>query len=290
VIGGDRRKILERIGAYVAGELSGEEARRIERFVLEDAEGQRLAESYTRLLAFLSAVGQESPAPPQAIAEHVVRWAAADTRGCTSQDRRRTQQRWDKNMQERNADKVTSAKEHEPEKDLGLVWINCPHKEGIALVGEALRKRACVYVGKQPPEGETPSSVVFCPNSEDVALGVRRLRALAPDVPILVFGLRVDPQLARRALLAGARGFIYLGMQPAQVFRAIFAAFRGKTIVSRELLETFLVEMEPRAELINLAPRQREILELLAAAATSRGEIVTSRELLEAFLMEVAIA
>ncbi len=75
-----RWEILERIGAYVAGELSGKQAREAERLILEeeDPEALRLAESYARLLAFLSAVGREPPMPPRAIAEHVLRWAADD--------------------------------------------------------------------------------------------------------------------------------------------------------------------------------------------------------------------
>jgi anti-sigma factor RsiW len=75
-----RWEMLERIGAYVAGELSGEEAHEVERLILEDPEALGLAESYTRLLAFLSAVGREPPAPPLTIVDHAVRWAADDIR------------------------------------------------------------------------------------------------------------------------------------------------------------------------------------------------------------------
>jgi hypothetical protein len=72
----ERWEVLERIGAYVAGELFGEEARQAERFVLENAKGQRLADSYARLLALLIAVGEETSEPPRAIVERAVRWAA----------------------------------------------------------------------------------------------------------------------------------------------------------------------------------------------------------------------
>ena len=75
-----RWEMLERIGAYVAGELSGEEAHEVERLILEDPEALGLAESYTRLLAFLSAVGREPPVPPLALVDHAVRWAADDIR------------------------------------------------------------------------------------------------------------------------------------------------------------------------------------------------------------------
>jgi hypothetical protein len=194
----------------------------------------------------------------------------------------------DKKIEERKAEKVTARKEHEPEKDLGLIWVSCPCKEAITLVGEALGMRARVYVGEQPPQGENPSSVVFCPKGEGVAQGVRRLRALAPDVPVLLCGLGVDVKLSRTALLAGAHGFIHLEMHPAQVVRALWAASEGETLIPRELLEALLVEMEARAELGDLTPLQREALERLCVAATFGGEISVSREVLETFLMEVA--
>ena len=59
-----RLKLLEDIGAYAASELSGEEARKVEWLILEDPEALKLAESYTRLLAFLGTMSRESPVPP----------------------------------------------------------------------------------------------------------------------------------------------------------------------------------------------------------------------------------
>ena len=71
----DRWEFLERIGAYAAGELSGEEARETERLIIEDPEGRRLAESYAKMLALMGAVGEDSPAPPEAIINHAIRRA-----------------------------------------------------------------------------------------------------------------------------------------------------------------------------------------------------------------------
>ena len=51
--------MLTKIGDYVAGELSSEESRQIERFILESAERRRLAEAYARMLALLRATGKE---------------------------------------------------------------------------------------------------------------------------------------------------------------------------------------------------------------------------------------
>lgn len=77
MIGADRWELLERIGAYAAGELSGEEARETEWLILEDPEGRRLAESYARMLALLGAVGEESLTPPEAVINYAIRRAYA---------------------------------------------------------------------------------------------------------------------------------------------------------------------------------------------------------------------
>ncbi len=76
MIGADHWEMLERIGAYAAGELSGQEARETERFILENTEGRRLAESYARMLVLLSAIGEESSVPPDGIVNYAVRRAA----------------------------------------------------------------------------------------------------------------------------------------------------------------------------------------------------------------------
>ncbi len=68
-------EILEKIGAYVSGEIEGEEAREAERLILEDPENLRLAESYTRMLAAFSTLGEKSPHAPTEVMDHATRWA-----------------------------------------------------------------------------------------------------------------------------------------------------------------------------------------------------------------------
>ena len=71
----NRWEILERIGAYAAGELSAEEAREVEQLIREDPEVLRLAESYLRMLALLGAIGEESPEAPEAVINYAIRRA-----------------------------------------------------------------------------------------------------------------------------------------------------------------------------------------------------------------------
>lgn len=70
-----RWELLEMIGGYAAGELSGEEAREAERLLMENEDRQRLVESYTRLIVLLSVMGQESPEAPDTVVNHAIRRA-----------------------------------------------------------------------------------------------------------------------------------------------------------------------------------------------------------------------
>ncbi len=70
-----RWEVLEKIGAYAADELEGEEAREVERLILEEPDYRRLAESYVQMLAVLSALGDEQVEAPEAVVGYAVRRA-----------------------------------------------------------------------------------------------------------------------------------------------------------------------------------------------------------------------
>ena len=77
MIWSDRWEVLESIGAYAASELDPEEARHVERLILDDPQALMLAESYARMLALLGAVGEEeAPEAPRAVVDQAIRRAA----------------------------------------------------------------------------------------------------------------------------------------------------------------------------------------------------------------------
>lgn len=154
-------------------------------------------------------------------------------------------------------------------KPLGLVWVKYPYPTTLSLgLVEALKTEADVHRGQNPPAEGLPSSVIICSNGENVASEVEHLRVLTPGVPHVVFGSRVDPQLARSALKAGACGFIHAGMRPEQIVCALSLASEGGAVFPKEILED-LVKEEPRVDLSTLTQRQLEILELVAEGQTN---------------------
>jgi anti-sigma-K factor RskA len=71
----DAWAFLERVGSYVAGELEREDAREIERLILENPDYRRLVDSYSRMLVMLSTLGSETVEAPSEIVGYAVRRA-----------------------------------------------------------------------------------------------------------------------------------------------------------------------------------------------------------------------
>ena len=71
----ERWEVLEKIGAYAAGELEGEEAREAEQLIFEHPDYRRLAESYARMLVMLTTLREEEVEVPEQIVGYVVRRA-----------------------------------------------------------------------------------------------------------------------------------------------------------------------------------------------------------------------
>jgi DNA-binding NarL/FixJ family response regulator len=107
-----------------------------------------------------------------------------------------------------------------------------------------------------------------------------RLKADNPDVKIVFLTMHQNAAYARRALEAGALGFVVKHSAPTELVIAVHAALRGNTFVTPALAgEVFQqAQRQPRDRIAgseSLTSRQREILLLLAEGRSAKEIAVT---------------
>jgi DNA-binding NarL/FixJ family response regulator len=96
-----------------------------------------------------------------------------------------------------------------------------------------------------------------------------------PDIKVVFLTMHQEPAYARRALEAGAAGFVVKHSAPEELVMAIQAALKGQTFITPALASEVLRQArhEPR-EGDNrrqlLTPRQREILQLVAQGKSAK--------------------
>ena len=145
-----------------------------------------------------------------------------------------------------------------PEFDLVGVVEN-----GRALVEEAKRLRPDVIVAD-----------ISMPQLNGIE-AMAQLKEHDKEVKVVFLTMHQEVAYARRALDAGASGYVLKHSAPAELVAAIRAALEGKTFVTPSLAGEVLVDMskEPagaRDPVASLTPRQRQILQLLAEGRSAK--------------------
>lgn len=96
-----------------------------------------------------------------------------------------------------------------------------------------------------------------------------------PDVRVVFLTMHKDAAYARRALDAGARGYVLKHSAQAELFLAVRAALDGETYITPTLAGEIFHDLKASPEHpINpvgaLTPRQREILQLFAEGVATK--------------------
>jgi DNA-binding NarL/FixJ family response regulator len=107
-----------------------------------------------------------------------------------------------------------------------------------------------------------------------------QLRQSGNQVPVVFLTMQRDVTFARRALEAGASGFVLKHSAPAELISAIRAALEGGTFLTPQIAAEVLDAMKQGPErapdpVVSLTPRQREVLQLLAEGRSAK-EIASS--------------
>jgi two-component system, NarL family, invasion response regulator UvrY len=101
----------------------------------------------------------------------------------------------------------------------------------------------------------------------------RRMLRDQPQLHILMFSMYDDAIYARRALEAGALGYLSKATAPEVLVRAVYAVSRGERYVSPDVAANIARSaVEPgKSEIAALTPREFEVLRLLVQGETVRS-------------------
>jgi len=152
--------------------------------------------------------------------------------------------------------------------------------EGVTIVAEAHNGRDAVALAKS-----TKPNLVLMDISMKELNGIEataQIKAELPDTRVLILSMHATEDFVRRALKAGASGYLVKDSAPLELRLAIDAIMRGESYVSSRVsghLVAGLVEGREggASSLEGLTPRQREILQMVAEGKSTK-EIAYSLE------------
>jgi DNA-binding NarL/FixJ family response regulator len=155
-------------------------------------------------------------------------------------------------------------------------------RDGVRIVAEADNGRdAAAMVKEHAPDLVVMDISMHELNGIDATA---QILAQAPGTRVLILSMHSAEEFVRRALKAGASGYLVKDSAPQELGLAIEAMARGEIYlssrVSRHLVKAFAAEPGERAEssLDSLTPRQREVLQLIAEGRSTR-EIAAALDL-----------
>jgi DNA-binding NarL/FixJ family response regulator len=113
---------------------------------------------------------------------------------------------------------------------------------------------------------------LIMPGMDAQGAGIRRLRKLAPDMPLVVLSAKNQASDVREAIEAGALGFIPKSSSPEIMLNALRLVLSGGVYLPAEVMggSASPARPEPVAAPSALTPRQRQILTLLAEGCTNK--------------------
>lgn len=166
--------------------------------------------------------------------------------------------------------------------------------EGLRRLVEAepdMRVVGCVEDGREAVRLARQASpdVVVMDLSMPELNGADATRAIVGEVAgcrVLVLSMYADREYVRRALKAGATGYVVKRSAAKDLVEAIRAAHAGRRYLSARVADAVLEEGEDRDALGRLSAREREVLQLIAEGRTGAeiaGRLALSQKTVETY-------
>jgi DNA-binding NarL/FixJ family response regulator len=152
-----------------------------------------------------------------------------------------------------------------------LAGLEALLRDDYELVGRAGDGRSLLQMART-----TGADFIVADISMPGLNGIDALQAMRReglDLPVIFLTMHTEPAYARRALEAGAAGYVLKHAAPQQLLQALRVAAEGGIYVSAEIAAEVFAAPGQRPErdpASGLTPRQREILRLLAGGRSAK--------------------
>ena len=103
---------------------------------------------------------------------------------------------------------------------------------------------------------------------------LKRLKALKPELPVLMLSVHSEDQFALRTMKAGAAGYLTKESAPAELVKAIRQVVGGRSYISPEFAEKLATELHQDFNHLpheRLSDREMQVLCMMAAGKTASG-------------------
>ena len=146
--------------------------------------------------------------------------------------------------------------------------------EGVTIVAEATNGRDAVALAKEAGPG-----LVIMDISMKELSGIEataRIKAQQPQTRVLILSMHTTEDFLRRALKAGADGYLVKDSAPLELRMAIEAVMRGEAYISPRVSQHLVSDLregrgsEQSSSIDSLTPRQREILQMIAEGKSTK--------------------
>ena len=97
---------------------------------------------------------------------------------------------------------------------------------------------------------------------------LKELKGLRPKLPVLVLSVHPEAKLGKRALKAGASGYMNKESAPEELIKAVRKLLAGGVYVSPALAEVLALDLGPRADQVlheRLSDRELEVLRMIGS-------------------------
>jgi DNA-binding NarL/FixJ family response regulator len=149
------------------------------------------------------------------------------------------------------------------------------HGDGVEIAGEAAS--GAEALGRAAARDvDVVLLDLELPDMDGLAV-LRRLREIDARLPVLVVTMHQDPALVRRAVEAGATGYVLKGIGRSELLASIRAVRRGEAVFDQNLLRAVLASRDVAPAVVadgagfeRLSRVELDLLRLIAAGLTNR--------------------